>query len=137
MTLEALIFTIAAIGISETAYLIKKRKAGEKPVCLLGEDCQKVLQSKYSKIFGIHNDILGLFFYIFVSVITGFLVTDITPIANSWFWDLAMRFAVLAGALMSFFLIYLQWKVIKSWCFWCLMSAGTTFLMAAILLIKS
>lgn len=131
MTATALIFTIAAVGIAETAYLIEKRKAREKPVCLLGDDCQKVLQSKYNKIFGINNDILGLFFYVFISFVVAFLVIGVEPL---WFWDLTMRLAVSAGGLMSLFLIYLQWKVIKSWCFWCLMSAGTTFLMAAILL---
>lgn len=51
MTAFALLFTLSAIGISETVYLIRKRIASERPVCLIGEDCTLVLASKYNKLF--------------------------------------------------------------------------------------
>jgi len=62
-----LIFILALIGIVETIYLIHQRKKQAKLVCLLGKNCHIVLESKYNKILGIHNDIAGLFF-IFLSV---------------------------------------------------------------------
>ncbi|OGG37491.1 hypothetical protein A2110_02775 [Candidatus Jorgensenbacteria bacterium GWA1_54_12] len=129
----ALIFTIAALGISETAYLVKKRRLAEKPVCLIGEDCGVVLTSKWSKMFGIPNDILGFVFYVSIAIVTAFLVIGIEPLAV---WDRIMKIMIAFGAGLSVFFTYLQWRVIKAWCLWCLMSAVTTWLMGAILLIS-
>ena len=132
MTSYALLFTLAAIGISETTYLIKKRIASEKPICLVGEDCTIVLTSKHNKIFVIPNDVLGLLFYITVSFIAAFLVIGFGPLA---LWSLIIKFSVAFGALLSLFFTYLQWRVIKAWCFWCLMSAFTIWLMGIIILL--
>ncbi|MDO8663838.1 MAG: vitamin K epoxide reductase family protein, partial [Candidatus Wildermuthbacteria bacterium] len=133
MTALALLFTLSAIGISETVYLIKKRKAGEKPVCIVGDDCRKVLESKYNKILGIHNDILGLVFYIAVSVVFAFLVIGFGPLM--WL-SLAAKSFISVGLIMSSIFTYLQWRVIKAWCFWCLMSAATIYLMAITILVS-
>ena len=44
-------------------------------------------------------------------------------------------FVMLVGATaMSAFLTYVQWHIVKAWCFWCLMSAGTVVLMDIIFL---
>jgi len=129
MTPHALLFTLAAIGISETTYLIRKRISQEKPICVLGEGCHQVLESAYNKIFGIHNDLLGLTFYVAVSLITAFLVIGIEP---AILWDMLIRIFILGGSVMSAVLLYLQWRIIKAWCFWCVGSAITAFLMAII-----
>jgi uncharacterized membrane protein len=134
MTSFALLFTLSAIGISETAYLIRKRIASEKPVCPIGENCTLVLESKYNKIFFVHNDVLGFLFYIAASFITAFLVIGVEPLA---FWNFILKLSVGFGALFSVFLTYLQWRVIRAWCFWCLMSAFTIWLMAIIILMSS
>lgn len=134
MTSFALLFTLSAIGISETVYLIRKRIASEKPVCPIGEGCTVVLTSKYSKMFVIPNDILGLLSYIIISFIAAFLVIGVEPI---FFWNFALKILIAAASLMSFILTYLQWRVIKAWCFWCLMSAFTIWLMGIIILISA
>lgn len=133
MTALALIFTLSAIGISETVYLIRKRIASEKPVCLLGEDCHIVLTSKYSKLLVIPNDVLGFLAYIIIAVISAFLVIGIEPM---YFWSLILKILVAIASLISFLFTYLQWKVIKAWCTWCLMSAFTIWLMGVIILIS-
>lgn len=133
MTSYALLFTLAAIGISETVYLIRKRALSEKPICPIGESCAVVLESKYSKIFIIPNDVLGLLFYVAASCIAGFLVIGVEPAA---FWDLVFKLSVAVGALLSLFFTYLQWRVIRAWCFWCLMSAFTIWLMGIIILVN-
>ncbi len=133
MTSYALLFTLSAIGISETVYLIRKRLASEKPVCPIGGGCALVLTSKYNKLFVIPNDILGLLFYIMAAFVSAFLVIDVPPIA---FWSLIIKLSITFGALLSLFFIYLQWRVIKAWCFWCLMSAFTIFLMGIIIVVS-
>jgi uncharacterized membrane protein len=131
LTAHALLFTIAAIGISETSYLIRKRIAAEQPVCPIGENCYAVLSSKYNRTLGVHNDILGMLFYIAFAFIVALLVIGAGDPA---LW-LKLAGLMLAGAsAMSAFLIYVQWKIIRAWCFWCLMSATTVGLMDLILI---
>lgn len=131
MTNHALLFTLAAIGVSETVYLIQVRKAAARPVCVIGGNCHKVLESRYSKTLGIHNDVLGLVFYSGVSILTAFLV--ITP-GVQWWWEMLVRILIDIGAVFSLYLSYLQWRVIRQWCFWCLMSAVTVYLMFLIVI---
>ena len=131
MTSLALLFTLSSIGISETAYLIRKRTASQNPICYIGSGCAQVLNSQYSKTLFIHNDILGLLFYITASVITALLVLEIDP---SNYLSLAFKTLVALGSLGSIFLTFIQWRVIKQWCFWCLMSAFTIWLMGVIIL---
>lgn len=125
-------FTIAAIGISETAYLIRKRIAAERPVCPIGEGCETVLNSKYNRLFfGIHNEYLGLGFYGALSAIAALLVIG-APYAAELV--LAIKLMLVAGTAMSLILTYIQWQILKAWCFWCVMSAITVGLMDIIVL---
>lgn len=126
LTPHALLFTISAVGISETAYLIRKRVAAERPVCPIGENCFTVLSSKYNRFLGIHNDISGLLFYVSFAFISAFLVIGVGSAA---LWITLVWIMLALATLMSLVLIYLQWRVIRAWCFWCLMSAATIGLM--------
>lgn len=134
MSSFALIFTLSAIGISETVYLIRKRIASEKPICPIGEDCLKVLTSKYSKIFVIPNDVLGFLTYIVISFIAAFLVIEVEPM---FLWAFSLKILVAVASLISIFFTYLQWRVIRAWCFWCLMSAFTIWMMEVIIILST
>ncbi|TAK03797.1 hypothetical protein EPO34_01375 [Patescibacteria group bacterium] len=131
MTAFAILFTMAAIGIAETSYLIRARKAAERPVCVLVNGCSKVLESRYNSLFGVHNDLLGLAFYLAMSALTALLVIGAGPVP--W-WELGAKLLVGGGLVMSAALTFIQWRVLKAWCFWCLMSAGTVLVMALVLL---
>lgn len=133
MTVLALLFTLSAIGISETVYLIKKRIIHEQPICPIGDGCELVLTSKYSKLLVIPNDVLGLIAYIFIATIAGLLVIGIGPISTLY---LLLKILILLASLASIFFTYLQKYIIKTWCFWCLMSACTLWLMSIIILIS-
>ena len=131
MTSFALLFTLSSIGISETVYLIRKRIAAEKPVCPIGDGCEVVLTSKYSKIFLLPNDVLGLIAYIIISILAAFLVIGIMP--TLW-WSWLIKILVGGASIVPLIFTYLQWRVIRLWCFWCLMSAFTIWLMEIIIL---
>lgn len=131
MTPHALLFTLAAIGIAEAVYLIRKRIAQERPVCVIGQKCHQVLESKYNNIFGIPNEFFGLLFYVIISFIIAFLVIGIEPL--TW-WERLAKILILGGVLMSLYFTYLQWQVIKVWCFWCVLSALTVLVMGIIVL---
>ncbi|MBI2475330.1 hypothetical protein HYV69_02795 [Candidatus Uhrbacteria bacterium] len=134
MTAFALLFTISAIGISETVYLVRKRIASEKPICPIGGGCVTVLTSKYSKIFLVHNDILGLLTYIIIAFVAAFLVIEVQPVFLSIIF---LKILVAVASFMSVFLTLLQWRVIHAWCFWCLMSAFTIWIMQIIILFST
>jgi uncharacterized membrane protein len=134
MTSYALIFTLAAIGVSETVYLIRKRVAEEQPACPIGGGCHAVLESKYGSLFIVPNDALGLMAYVLMAVMAALLVIGAEPIAS---WDMILRLLVGAASLMSLFLVWLQWRVIKAWCFWCVMSACTIWLMQLIIFLSA
>lgn len=131
MTAIALLFTLACIGISESVYLIRKKIAGERPVCVLGEECHRVLESKYNRLFGIPNEIPGLIFNVAIAFVSVFLVIGIGPMM---LWKSLAEILIATAVILSLFLIFIQWRVIRVWCFWCLMAAATVFLMAIIVL---
>ena len=133
MTSLALIFTLACIGISETMYLVRKRIASERPICPIGGGCEIVLTSRYNKMFFLPNDLLGLLAYIAIATLSAFLVIPFGPII---LWQILLLLLVTISTLASTLFIFLQWKVIRAWCFWCVMSASTIFLMAIIILIN-
>lgn len=132
MTPLTLFFTLAAIGIAETAYLIRKRKASERPICPMGGNCELVLSSTYNKLFGIHNDLLGFAFYLSVSILAGLIVIGVEPLP---LWNMLILASVTVGTVLSIRFTYLQARVLRAWCTWCLLSACTIFAMAVILLL--
>lgn len=131
MVPQIIILTLAAIGIIETIYLIHKRVAHQVPICPIGTGCATVLESKYNKLFGVNNDVLGLLFYIIISFITVFLMIGIGPMA---ILGMLVKIIIGGGVIASLGLIFIQWQIVKAWCFWCIMSAITTFIMAAVIL---
>lgn len=134
MTAFAWLFTLAGIGIAETAYLIQKRKKRESPICPIGGGCSLVLKSKYNKTLGVPNDLNGFLFYIAVGFFTGLIAVGVGPIET---WSMIVVLLITSGLLFSLYFFYLQWRVIKQWCFWCLMSAVTIVLMVITVLVSS
>ncbi len=132
------IFILSLSGAAIAIYLIRQRKIHEMPVCILGDECHKVLKSKYNKLLGINNDILGLLFYILVSALSIYILVPI--LINSPFFILRPLYILIlgavlfSGALLSVVLLFIQWRLIKSWCLWCVLSSIINILMVIIFL---
>lgn len=114
----ATLIVLGVLGAINTAYLIWKNRIKQPLVCPIGQDCNEVLNSKWNKIFFIRNDILGLLFY--VSVITGaiLLFFNMDGIVKT-----SLIFVSGFVVLFSGFLVFVQAKIIKNYCFYCLISA--------------
>ncbi len=124
------ILAVSLVGVAETLYLIHKRRLADHPICPIGGRCNVVLSSKYNKTLGVHNDIAGLVFYLFFVILAAlFLFEHQFVLAYQNIILTAAGAVLIVATLMSLGFIYLQWRVIKAWCFWCLMSAGTVFLL--------
>lgn len=114
---------LATIGII-ICYSVRCQKRGNKPmVCPLGADCSKVLNSDFSKFFGIGLEYLGAIYY---SIILIGYALYITLFPDHFELLLGLGIISTVGLLFSIYLTLVQMLTIKSWCTWCLGSAGIT-----------
>ena len=141
MTYFIFMIVLALFGVGETVYLISKRRKNQKPVCLGKDDCNLGLNSKYNKIFGVHNDVLGLVFYAFVFIshlifLADFLAIDFVHQADDFvrILLLAFIFVLFVSFIMSLRFVFLMAFKVKAWCQWCVGSAVTVGLMVLIVL---
>ncbi len=133
MTLVFIItIIIAIVGIINTGYLIHKRRKKKPLVCPINQDCNVVLESKWSKILGIRNDILGLLFYALILIIAVILL--FLPHLVLVFY-LVLLLIICLGFLFSIFLVFIQAFIIKEFCFYCLISTFLTTLLFVIYLL--
>ncbi len=111
---------LSALGFF-VSFMIHDRKTTEKPlVCPLDSNCEVVTHSEFGRIFGIDLEILGMLYY----GLTFFLFSYLAFVAVSV--PQLFYFAVLAMSLLaflfSFYLVLIQFIVLREWCFWCLVS---------------
>lgn len=104
------------------ALFIRHKKAGrEKMVCYIGQDCDAVVHSEYSRFLGMPIEIVGMLYYALVAVSYFiFLVTPDIAAMPAVFWVLALT---TAAFLFSLYLTFIQGFVLREWCEWCLVSA--------------
>lgn len=91
---------------------------GQKMFCVLGEDCTKVVGSSYGSHFGIKNEIYGLVYYLGIAV---FSVIEYYSKVPDFIFYLILIPGFMA-TLFSLYLFYLQARVIKTYCSWCLLA---------------
>lgn len=117
---------LAMGGIITSSYLVWQHyhRQQQPLVCPLNHDCSIVTESKWSHVFYVRNEVLGLLFYIGM-LVAGILLSVDATFPPSW-W---IRLATGLGVLFSVFLIYIQAKMIKDYCFYCLISALLTALL--------
>jgi len=132
MSIYSILLALEVIGLLIAGYLVHKRKKNEHVVCLIGEDCQAVLESKYNTVFGVvHNDVMGLLYYIVMIILLNFLKFEVGP--AEW-WLIAVQALAIIGGIMAVMFMFIQWRVLKAWCFWCILSNIDTWIIALIIL---
>ncbi|MEX2090747.1 MAG: vitamin K epoxide reductase family protein [Candidatus Paceibacterota bacterium] len=128
-----LIITILAVlGFSVAAYIQYKKSRRERLVCYLGDDCNKVVFSRYSTLLGIPNEVLGLTYFSAVAVSSAVLM--VAPDMNTDFTKNIFRSVVSVAALFSLILILIQIFKLKELCEWCLSTAVFSVLIALLVL---
>jgi len=94
----------------------------------MGEDCNKVVRSKYSKMFGVPNALLGVIYYVILTILILLAVYSTINLAL----DLIILVFTGIGVLFYFMMIYIQLYKIKEWCGYCMISAIITIIMFVI-----
>ncbi|MEK7148367.1 MAG: vitamin K epoxide reductase family protein [Patescibacteria group bacterium] len=118
MDSHLVIFILSLFGIAESLYLNYEARKHRTPVCLIGDGCSTVWKSPYSKTFGISNEILGIIFYATLAVVEWMLFSGDTSSTVV----LGEYLILFGGAVMACYFFYIQWRIIRAWCFWCSLS---------------
>ena len=108
---------LGVLGLFDSGYLIKSRATKQPAICPIGGGCQVVLESKWGKMFGIKNDLIGFSYYTIILIFAFYVFF----VSNNFLLTIQIISAV--ALFFSILLIFIQAKVIRQYCFYCLASA--------------
>lgn len=125
----SLIYTIgiiifAIVGALLSGYIAKTKNKGTHLVCPLGQSCDTIINGRFSKFFGIRNEIIGLAYYLGITIFYGL----------SLFFNISSHIVFYVLLLTGFafvfnlHLIVVQLIVLKKWCTTCLASSAASFM---------
>lgn len=128
------IFIILCSGIGFwVSFYIYSSKRYKKPLfCPQGENCEAVVNSRYSTFMGLPIEWLGMVYFglIFLSYSSLSFLFNLVG-APIMLWLASISFVAF---LFSLYLIFLQAFLIKEWCIWCLLisTVSTTIFIASL-----
>ena len=116
---------LSIMGIFNSSYLIWAHHKKKPLVCPLDHDCSVVTESRWSSVFFVRNEILGLLF--FAALLAGILASIFISSLDAQIFLMLLAMAS-SGLLFSIFLVFIQFYAIKDYCFYCIASALITLL---------
>ncbi len=124
--LRAAILILGIGGFMVAKYIRKHKKTGSLLICPIKFDCNTVVNSDYSKFFGVPVEILGMAYYglVIISYLLSLIYFYFLPGLPSNILIVSM---ITLSAIAFFFSIYLigvQVFILKKGCSWCLVSAA-------------
>jgi len=129
---ELVILILCILGLADTLFLHVQEGRGtigefcESISGEFGANCEKVLTSSYASIGGMGLSVLGILYYLSLTWLAFW--RRLSDGSGSRIAQLLITLFSGAGVLVSGYLVYLQYAVIKAWCPFCLISAGDTAL---------
>ena len=127
MTYQAAIIVLGLVGFGVAFYIWQTVFYKKALVCPIGNACDDVVRTKYGKMFGFSNAILGMAYYLLVVI--GYLLQ---PVPRVDFVQHSLLAFTTVAAWFSLYLIYIQGFILKKWCFWCVISALISLMIAII-----
>jgi uncharacterized membrane protein len=120
---------LSFLGFLDASFLTAKHYLGGTVPCSFGQQCEVVLNSTYSSLWGMPVAIFGALFYLFVLVSVFF----VWETGKKEITGLLLPAGFLAF-LASLYFVYLQFFVIHAFCQYCLFSAllSTTIFIVAL-----
>ncbi|MCP6719224.1 MAG: hypothetical protein KJI71_03270 [Patescibacteria group bacterium] len=119
------IIVLALIGFIISWYIYYKKIKNEKLVCLAGDDCNEVLNSKYSKMLNIPNEVLGMAYYGFVIFFVALLLSGVKQIG---IFPVELALIAIGGltAFITIIQLYIMLFVLRKMCDYCLVINAIT-----------
>jgi uncharacterized membrane protein len=105
---------LAGIGLADASFLATKYIAGAPVACGIGAGCDTVTRSAYAEVAGVPIALLGALWYL-VLLVSWFVVRE----KENRLWTLAVAYSTVLGAVVSGYLLYLMFAVLKAVCTYC------------------
>lgn len=117
---------VSLIGLGDSIYLTVQHLTGRSVRCLVTTGCSAVLSSHYATIAGVPTAAFGALAY--------FAAFSLATLAAFGYARARTALAVLVAPMliMTLWLLYLQAFVLRAYCEYCLLSAGMTLALAAL-----
>jgi uncharacterized membrane protein len=116
---------LTLIGIGAAVYVAQGNYTGQPLWCPILDGCNAVVNSPYSRVFGVPMSYFGFIYYLYMFALAARLAFD--PFSNSLRFHAILYAGV--GAASSMYFMYLQLGFIREVCSYCLISAVTSFLL--------
>jgi uncharacterized membrane protein len=116
---------VALIGIAVAVYVAQGNYTGQPLWCPIIDGCNAVVNSPYSRVFGVPMSYFGFIYYLYMFALAARLAFE--PFSNSLRFR-AILYAAM-GAISSMYFIYLQLRFIREMCSYCLISAVASLLL--------
>lgn len=120
-----IILVFSLIGLADTTYLIYCKVMKKDVYCLFFPKkwCKKVQYSKYSTTLGIPNSVAGFGMYSLIFILAAAFVNGFAPL-------MYLQAIIAFGYAFSMYFMYIQARVLKAYCTWCVLSAINFTVMA-------
>ena len=111
---------LSPLGLAVSAYVWRSQRTN-RPIACWTEDCDRVIRSPYSRLLGVHNSAIGFWVFLFIFSLTLLHHLGLEPWPR--LTSLIVGLLSFVGTLVSLYLAYVQFFVLKGICNWCLTSA--------------
>jgi uncharacterized membrane protein len=116
---------LALIGLAAAVYVARGAYTGQPLWCPVLDGCNAVVNSPYSRVFGVPMAYFGFIYYLYMFALAARLAFE--PFSNSLRFRAILCAAM--GAASSVYFMYLQLGFIREVCSYCLIAAATSFLL--------
>lgn len=123
-----LVFVFSLLGLAVASFLFYEYSLSGSILCPTGRGCDIVRASSYSSFLGISIPILGIVFYLSMSILSVIRSHELPT-------NLIKRvqfLIALSGVAFGVYLTYLEAFVINAFCFWCV----TSFIISVLILLS-
>ena len=126
------LIVLSLIGFGVSFYIYYSKKYDKPLHCVIVQDCDAVVKSKYGKTFGIENTVPGMLYYVLVFVY-GISIFSNRNIFKDSIIYYSIVIASLGSVLFSIYLTAVQAFVLKKWCEYCIVSSIASLLILIVL----
>lgn len=111
--------SLGGFGVAANIFYTKKNK--KQLVCPTGSNCNVVVNSRYSKFFGISLEYWGMTY--FTVIIISYLLLIFAPHIFSGYAFIILMLLTMSAGLFSSYLLFVQAFLLRAWCIWCILAS--------------
>ncbi len=114
----------SVVGLVASWYIYRHRQHGRVVECVINHECDSIIMSRHNKIYGFFNDQVGLLYFGFSLLLS---VLGIIMAGPLWV-SLLILLSAFGASVYSGYLMYIQLRVLKHTCTWCLVPTIASFI---------